>query len=138
MQGFNVLKDQPFPDATTKIEPPITPSEEKPMAEAWSTKAADMTEKLAHESELQAAQAEIDAKNKLNLFSTDGTAAEKVAADDAALDAKEMEKRAQIAEEIASETAQWATEQGELRMANHILEVDPNLYETDSKTTLPR
>lgn len=138
MQGFAQLKDLPFPEAETKIEPPLKPSELPPEKEAWSTQAYEESSKLAHESELEAAQAEIDAKKKLQLFNTDGTAAEKVAADDAALDAKELEHRAEIAQEIAAEQAQWATEQGELRTANRILETDPKLYETDFSTTLPK
>lgn len=132
------LKNLPFPEATTKIEPPLKPSELPPEKEPWSTLASEEADELAQKSELAAAQAEIDAKNKLNLFNTEGTAADKVAADHAAADAKEAELRAKVAEEVAEEQARWATEQGELRFANRILATDPSLYQADADTTLPK
>ncbi|MBD5559051.1 MAG: hypothetical protein HDQ87_01630, partial [Clostridia bacterium] len=50
----------------------------------------------------------------------------------------ELELRAKVAEQIAAEQAEWAVEQGELRTANHILEKDPELWNVDENTTLPK
>lgn len=137
MEKVTALKNDPFPAQSTgsASQPAAT---ESSAGLLWSVTASQEADQLAHQSELQAAQAEIDAKNKEALFSKAGTAEEKVAALEAEKEAKEMELRAQMAEQIAAEQAQWATEQGELRMANQILEKDPALYDVDQNTTLPR
>lgn len=137
MEKVTALKNDPFPAQSTgsASQPAAT---ESSAGLLWSVTASQEADQLAHQSELQAAQAEIDAKNKEALFSKDGPAEEKVAALEAEKEAKEMALRAQMAEQIAAEQAQWATEQGELRMANQILEKDPALYDVDQNTTLPR
>lgn len=127
--------------------PPTAPGEDKPKVVSqsdlphktpWSTLASQEADQLAHQAELDAAQAEIDARSKLGLFEKENTAADKVAADEAAKEAKELELRAKVAEEIAEEQAQWAVEQGELRTANNILATDPQLWQTDEDMTLPK
>lgn len=129
----------PLPQPSPKEDQPQTLTEaDLPHKTPWSTLASQEADQLAHEAALQAAQAEIDAKNKLSLFQKEDTAEDKVAADTAAREAKELERRAEVAEEIAQEQAQWALEQGELRTANHILATDPQLWQTDENTTLPK
>lgn len=118
--------------------PQVLNDSDLPHKTPWSTLASQEADDLAHQAELQAAQAEIDARSKMSLFEKENTAADKVAADDAAKEAKELGLRAKVAEEIAEEQAQWAVEQGELRTANHILATDPQLWQTDENTTLPR
>lgn len=123
---------------TGEDKPQVLTEADLPHKTPWSTLASQEADQLAHQAELQAAQAEIDAKDKLGLFEKENTAADKVAADDAEKEAKELELRAKVAEEIAEEQAQWAVEQGELRTANRILATDPELWQTDENTTLPK
>lgn len=119
-------------------QPKVLSEADLPQKTPWSTRAAQQADQLAQQAELAAAQAEIDAQKKQSLFEQEDTAQDKVDADHAARQAKELELRAKVAEEIAEEQAQWATEQGELRTANHILAADPTLWQVDENTTLPK
>lgn len=138
MDKLTVLKNDPLPGQTAGAAPQSGAAAENPQKAPWSVTASQEADQLARQSELDAAQAEIDAKNKLALFNKDGTAEEKVAAQEAEKEAKELELRAQMAEEVAAEQARWATEQGELLTANKILEQHPDLYDVDQNTTLPK
>ncbi|MBD5560719.1 MAG: hypothetical protein HDQ87_10290, partial [Clostridia bacterium] len=71
-------------------QPKVVSEADLPHKTPWSTLASEEADKLAHEAELQAAQAEIDAKQKQSLFEKEETAADKVAAADAAKDAEEL------------------------------------------------
>lgn len=138
LDKLTVLKNDPLPGQTAGAAPQSGAAAENPQKAPWSVTASQEADQLARQSELDAAQAEIDAKNKLALFNKDGTAEEKVAAQEAEKEAKELELRAQMAEEVAAEQARWATEQGELLTANKILEQHPDLYDVDQNTTLPK
>lgn len=123
-----------MPYNTDRSDPAGTGTQQKmPWYVQMEQESEQLAEKIQHDAEAASHLSETD----MQKFNKDGDLSEKWASEKAAEDAKEKERDAKLASEIAEERMEFAVRQGELRTADDILEKDPALIETDQSMMIP-